>query len=423
MEKNVKSNAKRTAIKISLLATVSLLLLIPLAMIEGVIEDREETKNAVIEEVANSYAMQQFVSAPLLTSFVVEEKLVDKKTDASGKQKYLMNYDKECSQVDYKADVVTDMLHRSVYDVIVYNSHIKIMGGFMITDKEMRARNIDFSFKVSDPKGFSNPSQLTFGGQTFNLSRRSDYFIAEVTLPASAKVGEMIDFAFSFDLKGTESLFFYPSGDGNTTLSINSSHPHPSFQGTLLPDHREVKNDGFVATWIVSNFNSFSHDNMGVKFVDPANPYQQSMRSAKYGMLIIVLVFVAGLFVEFLTRKEICTIQYAVIGLSLVLFYSLLVAFSEFIAFGIAYVAAASMTTGALIFYFRAILKNRSAYMLGAFVALVYAMNYMLLQMETYALLAGSLVLFLLLCVVMFLTANINNKKELGKMNNYETIE
>ena len=73
---------------------------------------------------------------------------------------------------------------------------------------------------------------------------------------------------------------------------------------------------------------------MGVKFVDPANPYQQSMRSAKYGMLIIVLVFVAGLFVEFLTRKEINPIQYAVIGLSLVLFYSLLVAFSEFITFG-----------------------------------------------------------------------------------------
>ena len=154
---------------------------------------------------------------------------------------------------------------------------------------------------------------------------------------------------------------------------------------------------------------------MGVKFVDPANPYQQSMRSAKYGMLIIVLVFVAGLVVEFLTRKEINPIQYAVIGLSLVLFYSLLVAFSEFMIFGIAYIIAALMTTGALMFYFRAILKSRSAYVLGGFVAVVYALNYMLLQMETYALLAGSVVLFLLLCVVMYLTANINNNKELEK--------
>ena len=135
------------------------------------------------------------------------------------------------------------------------------------------------------------------------------------------------------------------------------------------------------------------------------------MRSAKYGMLIIILVFVASLFVEFLTRKEINPIQYAVIGLSLVLFYSLLVAFSEFINFGIAYVIAALMTTGALMLYFRAILKSRSAYILGGFVAIVYALNYMLLQMDTYALLAGSLVLFLLLCVVMYLTANISNKE------------
>jgi inner membrane protein len=154
---------------------------------------------------------------------------------------------------------------------------------------------------------------------------------------------------------------------------------------------------------------------MGVRFVDPANPYQQSMRSAKYGILIIILVFVAGLVVEFLTKKEINPVQYAVIGLSLVLFYSLLLSFSEFMMFGVAYIIAALMTTGALVFYFRAILKSRSAYMLGGFVALVYMLNYMLLQMETYALLAGSLVLFLLLCVVMYLTADMSKNKELPK--------
>ena len=416
MKTKVNSNAKRTAIKISLIAVISLLLLIPLAMIKGVIKDREKTKDSVIEEVADSYAKQQTVSAPYLTSYVVEEKTVDKKIDPSGKQKYVEDYDTYSSQVDYTADVVTDMLHRSIYDVIVYNSSIKIEGKFSVTFKEIQARNIDFRFKISDLKGFSNPSQLSFGGKTFNLYRRSDYFIAEVALPAGTKIGEMIDFAFSFDLKGTESLFFRPSGDGDTTLAISSSYPHPSFQGAVLPNHREVREDGFNATWSVSSFNCSTNSDMGVKFVDPANPYQQSMRSAKYGMLIIILVFVAGLFVEFLTRKEINPIQYAVIGLSLVLFYSLLVAFSEFMTFGIAYIIAALMTTGALMFYFRSILKSRSAYVLGGFVAMVYALNYMLLQMETYALLAGSVVLFLLLCVVMYLTANMNNNKELAKI-------
>ncbi len=404
METKVNSNAKRTAIKVSLVAVISLLLLIPLAMIKGVIEDREQTKDSVTMEVANSYAKPQTVSAPYLESYVVETRTVDKKIEPSGKQTYVEDYDSYCSQVDYAADVETDILHRSIYDVIVYNSKVTISGKLPITEKSVVARDNEFRFKVTDIKGFSNPSQLTFGGQTFEFLRQSKEVVANVVFPKGAKAGDIIDFAFTFDLKGTESLFFNPSRDGNTTVAISSSYPHPSFQGAMLPNTREVKDDGFNATWSVSSFNSSSYDDMGVKFVDPANPYQQSMRSAKYGMLIIILVFVAGLFVEFLTRKEIHPIQYAVIGLSLVLFYSLLVAFSEFMTFVLAYVIAALMTTGALMFYFRAILKNRSAYLLGGFVALVYLLNYMLLQMETYALLAGSLVLFVLLCVVMYLT-------------------
>jgi inner membrane protein len=415
METKVNSNAKRTAIKVSLVAVISLLLLIPLVMIKGVIEDREQTKDSVEMEVANSYAMPQTVSAPYLVSYVVETKTVDKKIDSSGKQTYVEDYTKFCTQVDYVAEVETDVLHRSIYDVIVYNSKVKISGKLHVTEESIVARDNVFRFKVTDKKGFSNPSQLTFGGGSFELRRQSEVFVANVVFPKGAKAGDVIDFAFTFDLKGTESLFFNPSGYGNTTVAISSSYPHPSFQGAMLPNTREVKDDGFNATWSVSSFNSSSYDDMGVKFVDPANPYQQSMRSAKYGMLIIVLVFVAGLFVEFLAKKDINPIQYAVIGLSLVLFYSLLVAFSEFITFGVAYIIAALMTTGALMLYFRGILKSRSAYVLGGFVAVVYALNYMLLQMETYALLAGSVVLFLLLCVVMYLTANMNNNKELAK--------
>ena len=415
METKVNSNAKRTVIKISLVAVISLLLLIPLAMIKGVIEDREQTKDSVTVEVANSYAKPQTVSAPYLVSYVVETKTVDKKIEPNDKQTNVKDYVFYCSQVDYTANVETDMLHRSIYDVIVYNSKIQISGKLPITEKSIIARDNKFRFKLTDIKGFCNPSQLTFGGQSFELRRQSEEFVADVVFPQGAKAGDIIDFAFTFHLKGTESLFFNPSKDGNTTVAISSSYPHPSFQGAMLPNTRDVKDDGFNATWSVSSFNSSSYDDMGVKFVDPANPYQQSMRSAKYGMLIIILVFVAGLFVEFLTRKEINPIQYAVIGLSLVLFYSLLVAFSELMTFGLAYIIAALMTTVALMFYFRAIFKSRCAYVLGGFVAIVYALNYMLLQMETYALLAGSVVLFLLLCIVMYLTANMNNNNELVK--------
>lgn len=411
MEEKKQFSAKRTSIKICLIATISLLLLIPLAMIKGVIGDREQTKNDVIDEVANSYAKKQTIYAPYLTSYVIEEREVDKEIYSSGKKTYVEDYDTYCSQIDYKANVETDILHRSIYDVIVYNSNIQISGKLQITDEVIIARDNYFRIKISDQKGFNNPSKLTFAGQTFDIKRTSAYYEAAVELPKDLTVGDIVNFSISFDLKGTESLFFVPSKSSTTTLAISSSYPHPSFQGSMLPNTREVNENGFNATWSVSEYNLYSYDNMGVKFVDPANPYQQSMRSAKYGMLIIILVFVASLFVEFLTRKEINPIQYAVVGLSLVLFYSLLLAFSEFITFGLAYIIATLMTTGALMFYFRSILKNGSAYMLGGFVTLVYVLNYMLLQMETYALFAGSIVLFLLLCVIMYLTANINNKE------------
>ena len=401
MKKN--SNTTRTAIKVGLVAVISLLLLIPLAMIKAVIKDREKTKKVVTEEVADAYAKPQTIIAPYLVSYVLEEKTVDKQ-----KQTYVETYYTYCSQVDYNAAVETDVRHRSIYDVIVYNSKVHISGKLPITEMLIAARDCEFHFQVSDVKGFCNSSKLTFGGDSFELNRRSDDFVAEVVLPKGAKVGDTIAYAISFDLKGTESLFFHPSPTGETSLAISSAYPHPSFQGAILPGHREVTDDGFKAAWSVSSLNSSSKDNMGVKFVDPANHYQQSMRSAKYGMLIIILVFVAGLFVEFLTRKEINPIQYAVIGLSLVLFYSLLLAFSELVTFGVAYITAAAMTIIALTLYFRAILKSRSAYTLGGFVTSVFALNYILLQLETYALLAGSLVLFLMLCVVMYLTANVN---------------
>ena len=332
--------------------------------------------------------------------------------------------------MDIKAEINTDELHRSIYDVIVYNSAIDISGKIEVTENALKATTNTFLIGISDFKGLSEIPQLQFGGKNYKLSKYSNQLKAEVELPEGAKVGDFIDFKLALNLKGTESLEFKPSAK-ETSLTMNSTYPHPSFQGEFLPTQRDVRADGFNAAWNVLDINingdeyieSVSYNEsayveemygirvryMGVKLVDPADPYMQAMRSAKFGILIVLLVFVAGLFVEFITRKYIKEVQYAVIGLSLVLFYSLLLSFSEFVVFGVAYIIAALMTVCALTFYYRAILKSRSAYVLGLFVAMVYGVNYMLLQMETYALLAGSLVLFVLLCVVMYLTSKTKN--------------
>ena len=121
-------------------------------------------------------------------------------------------------------------------------------------------------------------------------------------------------------------------------------------------------------------------------------------------------MFIAGLAVELVGKKKIDLVQYLVIGLSLVLFYALVLSFSEFMSFALAYFLAALMTVAALFGYFRGILRDRSAWLLTALVALAYLLSYVLLQMETYALLAGTLVLFVLLVGIMYLTTNLNKR-------------
>ena len=121
-------------------------------------------------------------------------------------------YNIYCSSLNYKSDVNTEILHRSVYDVIVFNSKIQIFGKFLITDKIISAGKIDFCLNISDIKGFSNSSQVSFGGQTFDFKRGPKCYVAEVKLPQDVKTGETIDFSVSFNLKITCFLCFCISG-------------------------------------------------------------------------------------------------------------------------------------------------------------------------------------------------------------------
>jgi inner membrane protein len=169
---------------------------------------------------------------------------------------------------------------------------------------------------------------------------------------------------------------------------------------------RNISENGFTARWQVSQITlaSITSDRFGVRLVKPVTQYRQTERSIKYGLLVIFLIFIAAFAVEMISKKPISLIQYMVVGASLVLFYALLLAFSDFLSFGLSYLIAAVMTSGALGAYFGAIVKSKWAYLLTGLVAAAYAVIYILLQMETFAFLTGTLLLFAILCVVMRLT-------------------
>ena len=144
-------------------------------------------------------------------------------------------------------------------------------------------------------------------------------------------------------MNGSYSLYFTPIGK-TTTVGLKSDWATPSFDGSFLPESRSVTDSGFVASWKVLNLNrsygqvlnayesesinKMAQSRFGVKFIQAVDQYQQNMRSVKYAILIVLLTFVAVFFIELIKKKSVNTLQYLLVGLALVIFYSLLLSLS-----------------------------------------------------------------------------------------------
>ena len=407
-------------VKIALMGTLALLLLIPLAMVRSQIDDRQNAASASQDEVAASWGRAQTLTGPVL-KFTYEIEILDK-DQKHLEEATLTVYPQTLS---YDIDTQTQTLHRSIYDIMVYGADVVVTGDFVIPAylAEEKIKDQIVSMGLSDLRGIDGPVEVTLGEQSYHFHSGSggkrDSYSGEsrASLLESIKVDKalmdgktVLPFRLTYRVKGSSSLMVRPYGE-TTEVKMHSDCPDPSFTGDFLPSDREVTEEGFTARWSVSEINRGNPDDtsFGVNLLQGVTQYQKTTRSAKYGILVILLVFIAGLAVELVGKKKISIVQYLVIGLSLVLFYALVLSFSEFMSFTVAYALAALMTIAALFGYFRGILRDRSAWLLTALVALAYLLSYILLQMETYALLAGTLVLFVLLVGIMYLTRNLNN--------------
>lgn len=227
-----------------------------------------------------------------------------------------------------------------------------------------------------------------------------------------------LTFSVSLHLNGSMGLYFVPVGK-TTTAMIHSDWATPSFGGEFLPGDRSVSNEGFSADWKVldlnrsygqvvhadnsQDINKMSSSVFGIKFIQPVDQYQQNLRSAKYGVLIILLTFVTVLFIEFIRKKAIASFHYLLVGLALVLFYALLLSMSEVWGFNLAYAVAALMTLVVIAFHMAAVLRSRKQGLLvGLILTFLYLFIFLLIRMESYSLLVGSLGLFAILAVIMY---------------------
>ena len=215
-------------------------------------------------------------------------------------------------------------------------------------------------------------------------------------------------------LKGSSNINFIPVGK-TTQVQMNGAWKSPGFIGSFTPQYSS-DDKGFSAKWEILHYNrnipetwtdnelkSFGETSFGVNLVDTLDQYQQNMRSAKYSLMFIALTFVVFFFVEILTGKKIHPIQYLLVGIALILFYSLLLSVSEQINFGKAYLLASIATIGLIAAYAQSIFKNRMhTTILASFLGILYIFLYVVLQLEDLALLFGSAGLFVILGVIMY---------------------
>jgi len=342
-------------IKMAVIGILILLLLIPSSMVQSIITERSRNQDDVQNEISSKWGTNQTISGPIVTiPFYKYIKLADNKVE---KEKNFIHLLPENLEINGGLD--TSTLKRGIYEVVAYNTALDFKGSF--NTRELAILNINYAdilwketvlnLGITDLGGIRDNIKVTWDTSKFNfnpgLSNRQ-IINSGVSAPINIKAESTVDFSFVLDINGSDDLHFLPVGK-ETKVNLKSKCPNPSFQGDFPPVNRNVTESGFTANWKVLHLNrnfpqtwvnseqQIYDSYFGVSLMLDVDHYQKTMRSAKYAILFIAMTFLTFFFIEVLNKKKIHPIQYILIGLVLVLFYVLLLSFSEQIGFDLAY--------------------------------------------------------------------------------------
>jgi len=250
-----------------------------------------------------------------------------------------------------------------------------------------------------------------------NSNKLSSGIVAPLGWPSKPEMP--LEFSIKLSLKGSEGLYFVPTGK-STQVNVSGMWSSPSFEGKLLPIDRSVNEQEFSATWKVLSYNrpfaqkwidndqSLSGSEFGVRLLIPADQYQKSIRTAKYGVLIIILAFTVLFLVEITTKTRIHPFQYILIGAALIIYYTLLLSLSEQVGYNIAYLISSVATILLISFYATSFLRKKSVVLLfTALMIFFYAFIFIIIQAQDFSLLIGSIGLFLIIGLLMYFSRNI----------------
>ena len=445
-----------TLAKVLTLLLLLLLLCIPLAQIHAVIEERNATQQGAVAELAQTHVGPQTLVGPLLVVPYVERWQAPERNERGEQtglhprfeQRYQLFFPK---QMDINGQLTPQERYRGIFTVPFYQLKGQVDGRFDPVQTEQLRRVSGSTIEVQTPmlavavtdlRGLEGAPRLKLAGADLAFERgvphlpANSWLATGVHAPLSGaalqafNAGQPMPFQLALQLAGQTQLSITPLGD-ETTAHLTSPWPHPRFGGRFLATERSVTDAGFDARWRIAALTSQAReqvrasltrrddgaqpsrmgelDSFDIALAQPINVYSMAERAAKYGALFIALVLMAVFMVELFKRLHLHPVQYALVGLSIAVFFLLLLALSEKIGFAWAYVAAAGASVALLVTYFSAVLGGvRRGGALGAYVALLYGALYGLLASESNALLLGSLLVFGMLAALMLATRHVD---------------
>lgn len=426
---NSGNNALMKLLVVSLLVII---LLIPLGLIGNLIYERESRRDSAIAEVNQVWGQSQLISGPVVTVpyRVVWKDEKDKTHTEIHKAHFLPD------RFEVTGTIEPQTRSRGIFDVAVYRVNLAFKGIFPaieFTDWKIAPEDViweeaSLSMGLTDMRGIRDTLFLRWNQQDIEFKpgvASTSLFEngLHLRLP-NLNQPQTHTFSFEVSLNGSQQLMFVPVGK-KTTVALNSTWTNPSFQGAFLPVQREVSEKGFSASWEVShlgrsfpqswttqetpNSNNLSNSAFGMSLLIPVDFYKKSQRSVKYGVLFILLTFMTFFLFEVFNPLRIHPMQYMMVGAALCLFYLLLISISEHLDFRIAYLVASISNIGLITLYTRRALQStKRAVILGLVLSGLYVYLYILLHLQDYSLIFGSIGLFLILATVMYITRNVD---------------
>lgn len=415
-------------LKILFVAVLSLLMLIPLNMVRSIVLERQNLQLAAGNTIADRWGgIQQVGGLVALTRHTISH------TDKREIRTLLEWRANVLPQLDMEAQLLTELRYLGIYEVPVYTARIVIRGSMDMAklDRLQAKGELLLWLPLSDVRGVREISVLKLGnkevqarplGLYTNLISGLQFTLTEKDRQEFKDAG-LVSYELELKLAGSDSLLFLPLAD-SSRISLNADWPHPEFVGQFLPLERTISDDGVQANWQLLGLNrpfgdqwavaekpfqQLAQAGFGMRLETPADGYQRSERSVKYGFLFISLTFITLFLFEVMSGQPLHPVPYLLTGAALAVFYLVLLALSEYLPFAGAFALAASLLVLIVTPYTGAVLgERRRGLLVGLMMALTYSLLYVLVSAEHAALLLGSLALLLAIAVLMYLTRRVD---------------